>query len=170
METTNIRLQSNIKADIVEEIGEIIESYADEYIGIIIIDLDKIVVDETKLDKFGKWQQYCRKTKRKHASDYITEWSPNNRSEISEVCETNDLLQRITDNWYDYTERYQEVSIIDILEDTLLNDLPESYGEFNESLEEILVNPDKYNEDLVNDIDEVISLCYNRNPKFKVDW
>lgn len=152
-----------------------LEAVIAEYLFDNDIEIDvKITPKKGKLTEAQIWSRYCLTSGKLTEYDYISDWSPNNGSEISKIMETNKLLNKLM-NWYDNCNRYESVDLLDNLVDNIyycskVYKIDDELLQHRDIIEFILDNTDKFPEEFIKDLREVISLFYARNPKFKFDW
>jgi len=167
-----IKLNTTNKNEFVRAIKMVIDNYNSEYEGEITISIKKLPAPTSKL---GIWKAFeARATHTPEESD-ISEWSPNNDSEIGRVMEHNPILRAVTNSWYDYYDKHTSVCMTDLISEELCTfdsiadeyDIPTTN---HTSVEDCIEHPENYPEELVKDLDEVLEILYSRNPNFCVDW
>ncbi len=157
-----IKVKAKNNNSLVQEIKELVETYEEEFSGVITIEIAELESDNSQL---GIWKKYVREAYRNGEDDYCTKWS-------REFKEDNPLAKKLM-YYMDNNERHTSIDMIDQLEDTLLNELENLYGddvEIEDGIEGILSNPEKYPVELVDDLTSVIKQYYKFNPLFKWDW
>ena len=157
-----IEVKAKNDNSLVKAIKELVETYEEEFSGTITIEITKLKSDNSQL---GIWKKYVREAYRNEEDDYCTKWSRGFK-------EDNPLSKKLM-YYMDNNERHTSIDMIDQLEDTLLNELENIYGdnvEIEDGVEGILSNPEKYPVKLVEDLLSVVKQYYKFNPLFKWDW
>lgn len=157
-----MKILTNNKNQFTKALKDLVKNYSEEYEGTIIVDINPIKIEQSKLNE---WRTFCREAYRNGEDDYCTEWS-------REFKEDNSLAKKLM-YYMDNNERHTSIDMIEQLEDTLLNELENLYGdnvEIEDGIEGILSNPEKYPIKLVDDLNSVIKQYYKFNPLFKWDW
>lgn len=150
------------------------------YKGKIKFKLEQKVINAEKLSLFDKWQRYVSEASFLEPESYISQWSPNNGSEIGQKRETNEILRVIIQRWYDYSNRYETINMLDILYD-FFEDFEYAELSYEESdlrtfiiehgFDETLRNISSFEgSDLKKDFVAIIEIFLDRNPKFRNDW
>lgn len=166
-----LEIKNGTNSDFIDELKELIECYNDELEGTIIFDL-KTITSDIKLTSWRVWEKYCKNAYKNKEDHYISDWSPNNGSEIGKLIKTNKILEKLTNRWYKNCERRESVNMIEIFED-LVYEYTEEYLEKEMSISKILNaidNDEIKDENFVKDLLETIDVFYNRNPLFRYDW
>lgn len=147
--------------------------------------INTYVVDNTY---YGRWKNYVNESNFVKEESYVSEWSPNNGSEIGKIQTRNVILQEIITSFYNYYHKYESVNMINILCDFISDldynvehvfSLKKKYKD-DVNLKHFMSNmsfEDKLKEfeqlehsELKADIQEVLDIFFSRNPKFKFDW
>jgi hypothetical protein len=142
--------------------------------------------DEATNDLASKWNQYVAKACVTDEYDSMSEWSPNNGSDVGKLMKSNKLFEDIISNYYNFHDRRESINMLDTF-DNVMN-YPEYYCNSN-TLESYTddVNYHKFNVEeretniveeiehweeskLKTDILDIISMYLERNPKFRLDW
>ena len=84
------------------------------YYGEISVNLEKSPLDNSL---FGRWERYCVISYDNGPELYITEWSPNNNSEVSKIMNRNAFVKKLINCWYDNFDKYSEEDMISNLYD-----------------------------------------------------
>lgn len=160
-----MKLKTNTKNKFTKALQALIKEYSGEYQGTITADIKEIVIPQSKAND---WIAFCKKSYRLGEDDYCTEW---NRK-----FKRDNPLAKALMYYMDDTNRHTSVDMIEQLEDTLLNQLPEEYtmpenwrDDFND-IADILENPTNFPDTFVKDLDSVIKQFYTYHPLFKWDW
>jgi hypothetical protein len=160
-----MKLITENKNEFITALEALIKEYSEEYQGTITADIKEIVIPQSKAND---WAAFCKRSYRLGEEEDCNEWVDN--------FEENNPLEKILATSLNYIERHESVDMIKQLKNTLLNRLPKEYAmpenwqeDFN-GIEDILENPSKYPENLINDLDSVIEQFYAYHPLFKWDW
>lgn len=172
----NLNIYSCANAEFISELNSLIKSFEFDLKGEITLNLTDIKQSEE--DIVQKWELYRRKSERKAEYQYISEWSPNNGSEIGKLRKNNEIIKELTSYWYQNANKYESIDMIDYFDDYC-------YEKFDLSVKDIL-ELYKENKDLPDsdyhqisedekaifkkDFFETLDVFYSRNPKFRNDW
>lgn len=162
--------------EFISELNSLIKSFEFDIEGEITLNLSDIKQSEE--DIVQKWELYCRKADRQDEYPYISEWSPNNGSEIGQLQKTNEIIKELTDYWYQNANKYESIYMISYFDDYC-------YEKFDLSVKDILElyrdgkdlpDSDYYQIDedekaiFKKDFLETLDVFYSRNPNFRMDW
>lgn len=157
-----IEVKTKNNNSLIKEIKKLVKTYKEEFSGTITIEITELKSDNSQL---GIWKKYVREAYRNGEDEYCTEWSRNFK-------EDNPLAKKLM-YYMDNNKRHTSIDMIKELEDTLLNELGNLYGdnvEIEDGIEGILSNPEEYPVELGDDLISVIKQYYKFNPLFKWDW
>lgn len=172
----NLNIYSCANEDFISELNSLIKSFEFDIEGEITLNLRDIKQSEE--DIVQKWELYCRKSDRKDEYPYISEWSPNNGSEIGKLQKNNEIIKELTNYWYQNSSKYESINMISYFDDYC-------YEKFDLSVKDILKlyrdgkdlpGSDDYQIDedekaiFKKDFFETLEIFYSRNPKFRMDW
>lgn len=164
-----------------KDLEYLLNAYELDIVGTITIDVSNIICVNQTLSE--KWAKYVKKSTVISESDYISEWSPNNNSEIGKLRKNNYIIDIITNDWYNCYSKYESVNMINILDDFcyILFDYSASevvkYIE-KDNLDELFKNRDENSytssginiENFKEQFLETLDVYFDRNPKFRMDW
>lgn len=166
-----------------DDLRELVGRYSEEITGSITLKVTNIVRDEED-DIINEFLVYERKVDRLQEDRYISDWSPNNKSEIGSLMKVNPIIEYITNSWYGNYSKYESVNTLGILEDyisELFDDLT-----IIEVLKAIKIGKElefienSWNKKIVGQFEDfndfkkhflqTLDVFYSRNPKFRMDW
>ena len=82
-----------------DDLRELVGRYSEEITGSITLKVTNIVRDEED-DIINEFLVYERKVDRLQEDRYISDWSPNNKSEIGSLMKVNPIIEYITNCKY----------------------------------------------------------------------
>lgn len=166
-----------------DDLRDLLNRYSEELTGSISVKVTSIVRDEPN-DIVDEYRVYLRKVDRLQEDPYISNWSPNNGSEIGSLMKVNPIIEYITNSWHGNYSKYESVNTLGILEDyisELFDDLT-----IIEVLKAIKIGKElefienSWNKKIVDQFEDfndfkkhflqTLDVFYSRNPKFRVDW
>ena len=164
------------------DLNDLVDKYSEDLVGKISINVTDIVKEDED-DIVNQFRVYERKVARLKEDPYISDWSPNNRSEIGSLMKVNPIIKYITNSWSD-RNKYESIDTLSIFDDyisELFDDLT-----IDEVLKAIKDNKElsfienKWNKKLIERFEDfsdfkkhflqTLDIFYARNPKFRMDW
>lgn len=158
----------------------LVDKYSEDLVGKISINVTNVAHEDDIVNQF---RTYKRRVSRLTEDSYISDWSPNNKSEIGSLMKVNPIIEYITNSWSNYN-KYESIDTLSIFDDyisELFDDLT-----IDEVLKAIKDNKElsfienKWNKKLIERFEDfsdfkkhflqTLDIFYARNPKFRMNW
>lgn len=165
-----------------DDLKDLVDKYSEDLVGSVSINVTNVVIEEPD-DIVSIFRTYERRVARLNEDSYISDWSPNNGSEIGSLMKTNPIIEYITNSWSDYN-KHESVDTLSIFDDyisELFDDL--TIVEVLKAIKnnkELSFIENSWNKKLIGEFEDfndfkkhflqTLDVFYVRNPKFRMDW
>ena len=158
----------------------LVDKYSEDLVGKISINVTDVAHEDDIVNQF---RTYKRRVSRLTEDSYISDWSPNNKSEIGSLMKVNPIIEYITNSWSNYN-KYESIDTLSIFDDyisELFDDL--TIAEILKAIKDNIALEfvqDSWNKNLIAEFEDfndfkkyflqTLDVFYDRNPKFRMDW